>query len=40
MGSEGSLQDPEYGDENSDWISHYNEEPLEQLKDSNDIQLN
>lgn len=29
MGNEGSLQDPECGDENSDWVSYYNKEPLE-----------
>lgn len=40
MGKEGSLQDPVCQNENSKWISQYNEEPLEYFEDSNDIQFN
>ena len=29
MGRDGSLRDPECQDENSTWISQYNEQPLE-----------
>lgn len=39
MGKEGSLQDPECQDENSEWLSQYNEELLEYSEDSNNTQF-